>query len=752
MELSSSAQVIPQLVSVAVSAPLRGLFTYSVPEPWAGRLGPGHLVEVPFGRSIRRGVVVGPGQSADTQVKLKPIAALVDPQPVFAPGLLRTILWAADYYLAPPGEMAFLALPPALRKLGSLPEPRSLLVVSARPDSLDEDARATLARRSRVQSELLRSLQATGPREVAELEQEGSQGVRAALRALQKKGLVDLERQFKPRRPESPTLPGGGEILTLTEDQDQALVPIRKTMNEGRYETFLLHGVTGSGKTEVYLRAIGQALQLGKGAVLLVPEISLTPQLVSRVTARFGDQVAVLHSGLSDGERLDEWVRLRRGEALVAVGARSALFAPIRSLGIVVVDEEHDSSYKQSSTRNSYNGRDLALVRAREEGAVVILGSATPSVEAYYHAQSGRSRLLKLRTRVLERPMPQVEVVDLKSTLLDPIERIHCISPLLAERLAETLDRGEQAILFLNRRGYSAFAICKSCGQSIQCNHCSVALVYHLHEHQLCCHYCGHSTAVPTQCGQCPSGKVKLVGMGTEKCEEELLRRFPGARVIRMDSDTTARRNALPEMLRRFSRKEADILLGTQMVTKGHDVPSVTLVGVLLADINLHLPDFRAAERTFQLLVQVSGRAGRGERPGRVVIQTFMPTHESIVLARELKFEEFFRRESQRRAGLGYPPNKRLCLIRTVHPDQTVAAQMAQEIASAIRSQKNPQVSLLGPVVSPLAKIRNMHRFQMLLKSSTVKDLHQLVQGIQAQVKPPRNGKVLFDVDPLDML
>jgi primosomal protein N' (replication factor Y) len=357
-----------------------------------------------------------------------------------------------------------------------------------------------------------------------------------------------------------------------------------------------------------------------------------------------------------------------------------------------------------------------------------------------------------LTERVQQRTLPLVEVVDLKETLPDPVERAHTIGPRLADCLAETLDRGEQAILFLNRRGYSSFALCKDCGQSVKCENCSVALVHHLREKQLRCHYCGLSTAVPSRCGHCGGGRIRLFGLGTEKCEEEVRRRFPGARVLRMDSDSTARRGAVSDMISRFASGRADILVGTQMVTKGHDMPGVTLVGVVLADLGIHLPDFRAAERTFQLLMQVAGRAGRGERPGRVVVQTFLPGHESIVLAKEHRFEDFYELELGRRKKLGYPPRKRLLLVRISHPDRSVVAGLARRVGDAVRAKGQDRVEVLGPVVSPLARLRGRYRWQLLVKSPGVKVLREVSTAVLERLKVPRGAKILFDVDPQDML
>lgn len=733
-------------VQVAVFAPVRSLFTYQA----AGSLEVGSLVEVPFGRGVKRGVVVEPaGAPPQGGVKIKPVGRVVEENPVVSRSLIRTLLWAADYYLAPPGEMVFAALPPALRKKGN-PGGEGFALFAGAEDPVGEQQVLELVARAPLQARVLGHLLESGEAEVASVERLVP-GARAALRALQRKGLARVFERARRRRPRAADLPPPGEVLNLTLGQERALESVVEALDRGGYGAFLLHGVTGSGKTEVYLRAIGHALSKGRGAILLVPEISLTPQLVSRVTARFGPRVAVLHSGLSAGERLDEWRRLQRGDALVAVGARSAVFAPVLSPAILVVDEEHDSSYKQSE-RLPYSGRDLAMVRAREEGCVVLLGTATPSVESYAHARGGRSVLLRLTERVQQRTLPRVEVVDLKETLPDPVERMHTIGPRLADCLAETMDRGEQAILFLNRRGYSSFALCKDCGQSVKCDNCSVALVHHLREKQLRCHYCGLSLPVPSRCSYCGGGRIRLFGLGTEKCEEEVRRRFPGARVIRMDSDSTARRGAVSDMISRFASGRADILVGTQMVTKGHDMPGVTLVGVVLADLGIHLPDFRATERTFQLLMQVAGRAGRGERPGRVVVQTFMPEHESIVLAKEHRFEEFFEKELARRQRLGYPPRKRLLLIRASHHDLSTAAGLARKVAGAIRAEGGNRIEVLGPVASPLARLRGRYRWQMLVKSPAVKVLREVSTAVLERLKTPRGAKILFDVDPQDML
>jgi primosomal protein N' (replication factor Y) (superfamily II helicase) len=737
-------------VQVAIAAPVNKQFTYRIPSSYPDTPRIGQLVDAPFGKGIRRGVLTGLACDSEREdIEIKPISGLVAPEPVLSEAMIDILIWAASYYLSRPGEMIFAALPPSFKRPGkSIVPAKRILVELAKQPSIEE--LTTVAKRAPLQARLLDALIGSGAAEVARFTGIGG-SARQALRALEKKGLVRFSHRQDSIELRTEDLPLPAKIERLTDAQSSALDQLNAAQDKKAYAAFLLHGVTGSGKTEVYLRAIAHALDLSRNAILMVPEISLTPQLLARVAARFGPLVAVLHSGLTDAERLSEWWRLRRGEARVALGARSAIFAPLDNLGVIVVDEEHDPSYKQSE-RLPYSGRDLAMVRARKEHALVVMGTATPTVESYSHANAGRSQLLRLSERIQERPMPTIEVVDLKKDLSDPIERLHTISLPLAEALAETLDRGEQAILFLNRRGFSSFALCKDCGQSIRCRNCSVALVHHRSERRLRCHYCGLSIPVPQKCPACGSGRMQLLGLGTEKCEDEVQRRFPGARVLRLDSDSTARRGSVQRKMAEFACGRADVLVGTQMVTKGHDIPGVTLVGVLLADLGLNLPDFRAHERTFQLLVQVAGRAGRGKRPGRVIIQTFLPQHECITMATEQNFEEFFKRELHRRQALGYPPAKKLMLVRVSHPDRGATSRLASRVAEALRRQGKGRITLLGPAESPLARLRNRFRWQMLIKASRIGDLQSIALTVQQRIRVPTGAKILFDVDPQDML
>jgi primosomal protein N' (replication factor Y) len=514
---------------------------------------------------------------------------------------------------------------------------------------------------------------------------------------------------------------------------------------------FLLHGVTGSGKTEVYLRVIAHALELGKTAIVLVPEISLTPQLAARFRARFGDQVAILHSGLSEQARLGEWSRLHRGEARIAVGARSAVFAPLRDVGVIVVDEEHDGSFKQEEGVR-YHARDVALVRAQRAGAVCVLGSATPSLESFHHAERGNYQLLSLTERPTARPMPGVDIVDLRVHMPDDEAML---SAPLRTAIGETLARGDQSILFLNRRGFSTFVLCRGCGHAFRCENCSVSLTYHRHSDRMSCHYCGYQARVPEACPGC-GGKDTIIrkGLGTEKVADAIAAAFPKARVARLDRDvaTGARVGAV---LSRVARREVDILVGTQMVTKGHDFPGVTLVGVLCADTGLNLPDFRASERTFQLLAQVAGRAGRGDRPGRVIVQTYRPETAAVTAAAAHDYGAFYRAELAERAELRYPPHGRLIAVRIDGGKPREVSDVAQRLAQLAdvmsRRPDMPGVEVMGPVAAPLERLRGRTRWQIWLRGTDRQALRRVARGmLSAEV--PSTVRVGLDVDPLSTL
>ncbi|MCL6575936.1 primosomal protein N' [Kyrpidia sp.] len=539
---------------------------------------------------------------------------------------------------------------------------------------------------------------------------------REAVSGLVKRGLVQLESRAIRRDPGSGRDPGWdtGERPELNEDQRRALAAIVTQMEAPDHRPVLLYGVTGSGKTEVYLRAMEEALRRGRRAIVLVPEIALTPQTVARFRGRFGEQVAVLHSRLSPGERHDEWMRLRRGEASVAVGARSAIFAPVDHLGLVVMDEEHEVSYKQEESPR-YVTREVAWKRAAQHGAVLVLGSATPSLEAIHLVERGRAVSTSLKERVGGRPLPECVVVDMRRELREGNRSM--FSRRLQREMAERLDRGEQAVILMNRRGYSTFVLCRACGHVMRCPHCDISLTYHRSGEDLRCHYCGYTTPYVETCPNCGSPYIRYFGTGTQRVEEELRHLFPTAEIVRMDVDTTRRKGAHEELLGRFARGEANILLGTQMIAKGLDFPNVGLVGVISADTSLHVPDFRAAERTYQLLVQVAGRSGRGDTPGITVIQTYNPDHYAIRAAADQQPRVFYLRElAGRRAG-DYPPFSELAVWRTGHPEADRAARAAGSIERRLKEVMPPgagRVLRAGP--APLGRLRGLYRHQVVVK------------------------------------
>jgi primosomal protein N' (replication factor Y) (superfamily II helicase) len=591
------------------------------------------------------------------------------------------------------------------------------------------------------------------PVSVAELNQRVA-GASAALRELAKQGVVALgEREVELDAAPVDAVMGGGAIPTPTDEQDVAIDAILGALREppASFAPFLLHGVTGSGKTEVYLRVIAEALGAGKTALVLVPEISLTPQLAARFRARFGDEVAILHSGLSEQARLGEWSRLRRGQARIAVGARSAVFAPLERIGVIVVDEEHDGSFKQEEGVR-YHARDVALVRAQRAGAVCVLGSATPSLESFAHARRGTYRLLTLSKRPTARPMPSVDVVDLRVHMPDGDAML---SNVLRDAIGGALAAGDQSILFLNRRGFATFVLCRACGHSFRCPHCAVSLTYHRHSDRLTCHYCGYVRRVPEACPECKTnGAIMRKGLGTERVADAVATEFPQARVARLDRDVASGAK-IEAVLARVARREVDILIGTQMVTKGHDFPGVTLVGVLCADTGLDLPDFRASERTFQLLAQVAGRAGRGERAGRVIVQTYRPGASAVVAAAAHDYVQFFEAETASRAELGYPPHGRLIAVRIDGGDEHAVVGVARKLADVgeamVAAGTVAGIELRGPVPAPLEKLRNRTRWQIWLRGTDRAALRRVARAMAA-TDVAAGVRVVLDVDPMSSL
>jgi primosomal protein N' (replication factor Y) len=541
---------------------------------------------------------------------------------------------------------------------------------------------------------------------------------------------------------------------SLTPAQTNVLNDLLPRLDSGRFSVVVLHGVTGSGKTEIYLRLIARCLERGRAALMLVPEITLTPAMQSLFFSRFGEQVALLHSGLTERERDDAWWRVRRAEAKVVLGTRSAVFAPLANLGVVIVDEEHDSSYKQDETPR-YHGRDVAVVRAQFAGALALLGSATPSLESYWNARQGKYHLAKLEERIGGRRLAAVEVVDMRQEFRETHTQVPVSRRLKAEIEAQ-LRASMQTMLLLNRRGYSWFLLCRSCGQTQRCLNCSISLTYHRREHRLICHYCGYSSAVPSVCPACGSEYLYFVGEGTEKLEQKFAELFPGARVARLDRDVARRRSEFLRVLSDFREGKIDILVGTQLIAKGHDFPGVTLVGVVSADIGLGLPDFRAAERTFQLVTQVAGRAGRGDSPGRVLVQTFFPDHYAVRLAADQNYEGFFSKEMGFRRMMHYPPITALANVVAQHEKLERAAQVAKEIGGFFTKAEGqfPGIKILGPGPAPLAKVERRYRIQFLLKSVSRAGLHALLKQLAEHCEQAgvHTREVMIDVDPVSIM
>lgn len=743
-----------QFADIVFPVSLKKSFSYRVPESLNGLVLPGMRCSVSFGRRQTIGLVTGLAHQTTAPVKsLKPIDSLLDNEPSLTPDLLKLGQWIADYYYCSVGEALFAILPSGYRKA-----PKAFLQLLPQADL--GQVEAVLGKVGKLRGVNLESLKAgkipltARTRELAE--------------ALKKEALGDLrlDGSFNGAKVKRSLKMGeASAIPKLHAQQQTALDAIGRSLDQGTFQTFLLQGVTGSGKTEVYLRAIAQVIEKGKQAIVLIPEIALTPQTVDRFTGRFGDRVAVLHSRLSSGERTLQWQRFALGEAKVAVGARSALFAPARDLGLIVVDEEHEGSYKQEDAPR-YHARDAAVKRAQLCGAVALLGSATPSLESVQNARSGKYTLLSMPDRVNRKPLPRVKVVDLKEewNVRNPSrasgqgDTRPVLSLALQEAIRETLDKKEQGLLFLNRRGFSTLTLCLKCGEQVQCPSCSVPVTYHKGrflggENVLLCHYCNWMGPVPTQCAKCGDGPVKLVGLGTEKVEAELKEKFPGARVERMDMDTTRSVGSHEAILSRFRRREIDLLVGTQMIAKGHDFPGVTLVGIIGADTGLALPDFRASEKVFQLLVQVSGRAGRADKEGAIYLQTFHPDHMCIQAAMRHDNEGFWKTELDLRKALEYPPFTKLGLLVYRAKEEKKAHQAAERAAEILgREAGKLKVEVVGPAPSALFRLRNQYRFQILLKCEKPQPLRQLLALLDAKMETPSGVFRAVDLDPQSML
>ena len=816
------------LVEVAVPIPLRQSLVYRVPHAFEAIAGPGSRVRVPVGHRRLVGVILARDVPAPGGIELRELEAVIDLEPVVPPSLLELGRFAADYYLAPIGEV-FRAVVPAglepwgdrrawLTDRGALGTPRGGLERMV-VEVVREKGRVALAELGLL---VARGLGEDPPRKslLAELEEtlgdlrkrgwlvlgtkRGSGGSRgryvAAIELASSDVAMLLERcgRSAPGKRVVEHLAGLGRPATVREvcgaaqcspgvvrrlrglgvlrefsqiealplsdhltsgrrseppvlrpDQESAAQAIVRAVGSGAAASFLLGGVTGSGKTEVYLRGVSEVLESGRSAILLVPEISLVPALASTVRARFGERLALLHSALGAGERAQEWERIRRGEARVVLGPRSAIFAPVRELGLVVVDEEQDTAFKQE-TSPRYHGRDLALIRARDERATTVLVSATPSLESLYNVASGKYAELRLTERVGQGALPEGILVDLRK--LDRVRRPGDVvfSPRLKEEIEATLGRGEQAILLRNRRGYSPVLLCRACGEDLSCEDCGLPRTYHKRFDQVLCHYCGSRLPAPKLCGSCGEDALEAVGSGTERVEETFSDLFPGATVDTLDRDAVRRRGSLAAVLERFDRGETQVLIGTQMVAKGHHFPQVSLTAVLHADTYLAFPDFRAVERTYSMLTQVAGRAGRGELPGRVVIQTFHPDHYAIQAALAHDDEAFVREEMRFRRIFHYPPYTRMVQLLVRHRQRGVAEKEAEELGKLLNDHPLSEgVRVLGPAPAPFEKLRGKWRFQILLRGESGGRLRRLVSAVLPE-KP--KGDLIVDVDPQELL
>ncbi|HSA56054.1 MAG TPA: primosomal protein N' [Gemmatimonadaceae bacterium] len=750
----------PRYVSVALPVPLFRTFTYTAGEELAGRAVPGARVVVAVrGRKVI-GLVVGDESAPRPARDLQPILEAPDEVPSLPAGLFATCRWLADYYAAPLG-LALRGALPALLTGAHAPAPaprtrRSVALVRPIASLMERDA---LFRRAPRQREVVELLEALGGRASAE-HLERQLGVsQAVITALVRRGLARIEREsvlrdgFGAREIPAQASP------TPTAAQHDAIDRI----TAGRAgEVFLLHGVTGSGKTLVYIEVLRRVVEeRGRTAIVLVPEIALTPQTVDRFRAAFGDRIAVLHSALSDGERLDAWRAIRRGERRIVVGARSAIFAPMEHLGAVIVDEEHETSYKQGETPR-YHARDVAIVRARQEGAVVVLGSATPSLESWANARRSGYTLLSLPERVGGGSLPRVSVVDLRrkpgqdAGPPDPFRRV--ISEPLERALRAAIARGEQAILLLNRRGYAAFVQCSSCGYVVSCPNCSISLTVHRTPERLVCHYCAHAEPFAWSCRKCAQPTVRERGLGTQQVERLLSERLPTARIARMDVDTTSGKWAHATILDRVARHEVDVLLGTQMIAKGLDYPNVTLVGVVDADVGMNLPDFRSAERAYQLMAQVSGRAGRGPKGGLVFIQTRLPDHHAVRAALAHDYAGFVRQELADRQTPAYPPTVRLAnvVFSGLREDETarLAQRGADWLTRLVARHGLAALDVIGPAPCPIERIKARWRWHVMLKAVRAADLTRVIRYFAARFPVPHRAglRLIIDRDPAALL
>jgi primosomal protein N' (replication factor Y) len=737
------------IARVTLELALRKEFDYLIPSDLAGQVEVGSRVQVPFGPRKVLGCVTAVAEES-AQANLRSILKVIGAQALVTPKILKLARWIGEYYCCPPEIALKSVLPDAVRKEQA--GWRERLYVRILPLAGEFPK---LPKRQREIWNILEERREMPLQELLDI----AETTAATVRHLEDKGLIAISAQISERDPYArehilPTQP-----LALNPQQVRALAKIKDAMDgltTNSTPVFLLHGVTGSGKTEVYLQAIAHALEQGRGAIVLVPEISLTPQTVERFKARFSSGplqtlVAVLHSHLSAGERHDEWHKIRQGRARIVIGARSAIFAPVDPLGLIIVDEEHEHTYKQEESPR-YHARDVAIVRGRMEGAVVVLGSATPSMESFYNCSRGKYALLEMPERVDNIKMPHVRVIDMRQAVR-PGQGIPIFSPQLKEAITRRLERKEQTILFLNRRGYSTSLQCPLCGYVAGCPNCSVSLTYHRQARKLCCHICGHDEPAPAVCpnAKCRNPAIRYSGLGTEKVEATLAKLFPHARVKRMDSDALKRKDDYRRILGDFRTGKIDILVGTQMIAKGLHFPNVTLVGIIYADLALHLPDFRAGERTFQLLTQVAGRAGRGDVEGEVFVQAFTPFHPAIQYARRHDFAGFYEQEIEFREQLKYPPVGRVALLtlkgRNEDKVKMSADHLKRELEKTLADARDLVIS--GPAPAPLARAESNYRHQIMLRARQMTAISRQLAVLIEALSLPEGVSLSVDIDPV---
>jgi primosomal protein N' (replication factor Y) (superfamily II helicase) len=734
--------------------PLRRVFTYRVPESIEIHIKPGARVIVPFGKRNLTGYVVGlhdglPADLAIDESKIRDVVEIIDDEPMITPEILKLTQWTADYYASFWGETLKAALPAGINTDKVRPKRRKAVRL------LREESEADEKPLTEQQQRIIDLLRSSGGEMLFTDVLEQADVAASPINTLVKRGLLEIYIEDVLRDPLGQANFPSLVSLTLTDEQRAALDEIAAALkNDNTYKAFLLHGVTGSGKTEVYIRAMQIALDQARSALMLVPEIALTPLFSRRLRAVFGSDVAILHSSLSPGERFDEWRRIRRGDARIAIGTRSAVFAPLENIGLIIVDEEHDTSYRQHESP-FYNARDVAVMRANLAGAVVVLGSATPAMESFYNAKKGKYTYLRLPVRIGDLGLADAQLIDMREVFKRAGGKDVALSPELLEAIDHTYHHGEQSIILLNRRGFSQFVLCRTCGETIKCINCDITLTFHRRDGKLLCHYCNYNVKSPRVCPRCESEYLYFVGEGTENIEAQLHKKFPAMRIARVDRDTMAHKGEIDDVLLKFAAGHLDMLVGTQMVAKGHDFPNVTLVGVISVDIGLGLPDLRSAERTFQLITQVAGRSGRGSRAGRVLIQTYYPEHYALQHAVRQDYEGFYAEEIRYRERLAYPPFFVLASIMIRHRDHGEAMKNANILRRALDAANTAKrCRILGPAPASISRLKNEYRIQLIVKGMSRRALRETLDIAlsDAEAKGADMRGIYVEIDPVNLM